>query len=129
MKSLARKFQWWPGMDRQIEETVKACLESQQSQSAPPVAPLCSWQWPIRPWSRIRIDFAGPIDNLTYLVIIDAHSQWIEVFKMNSTTATATIEVLRTVFPHFGIPESIVSENGPQFTSSESAEFCELNGI
>ena len=106
MKSLARKFLWWPGMDRQIEETVKACPECQQSQSAPPVAPLCSWQWPTRSWSRVHIDFAGPTDNLTYLVIIDAHSKWIEVFKMNSTTATATIEVLRTVFARFGIPES-----------------------
>ena len=129
MKSLACKFLWWPGMDRQIEETVKACPECQQSQSAPPVAPLCSWQWPTRPWSRLHIDFAGPMDNLTYLVIIDAHSKWIEVFKMNSTTAIATIEVLRTVFARFGIPESIVSDNGLQFTSSEFTEFCELNGI
>ena len=129
MKSLARKFLWWPGMDHQIEETVKACPEFQQSQSAPPVAPLCSWQWPTRPWSRVHIDFAGPMDNLTYLVIIDAHSKWMEVFKMNSTTATATIEVLKTVFACFGIPESIVSDNGLQFTASEFAEFCELNGV
>ena len=69
------------------------------------------------------------MDNLTYLVIIDAHSKWIEVFKMNSTTAITTIEVLRTVFACFGIPESIVSDNGPQFTSSEFTEFCGLNGI
>ena len=69
------------------------------------------------------------MDNLTYLVIIDAHSKWIEVFKMNSTMAIATIEVLRTVFARFGIPESIVSDNGPQFTSSEFTEFCGLNGI
>ena len=69
------------------------------------------------------------MDNLTFFVIIDAHSKWIEVFKMNSTTATATIQVLRTVFACFGIPESIVSDNGPQFTSSEFTEFCHLNGI
>ena len=109
-------------MDQHIEEAVKACPECQQSQSSPPVAPLCSWQWPTRPWSCIHIDFAEPMDNLTFLVIVDAHSKWIEVFKMNSTTATAT-------FARFGIPESIVSDNGPQFTSSEFAEFCHLNGI
>ena len=129
MKSLARRFVWWPGMDQQIEEAVKACPECQQSQSSPPVAPLCSWQWPTRPWSRIHIDFAGPMDNLTFLVIVDAHSKWIEVVKMNSTTATATIQALRTTFSRFGIPQSIVSDNGPQFTSSEFAEFCHLNGI
>lgn len=69
------------------------------------------------------------MDNLTFLVIIDTHSKWIEVFKINTTTATATIQVLRTVFTRFGIPESIVSDNGPQFTSNEFTEFCYLNGI
>ena len=69
------------------------------------------------------------MDNLTFLVIIDAHSKWIEVFKMNSTTATATIQVLRTTFTRYGLPESTVTDNGPQFTASEFARFCELNGI
>ena len=96
MKSLACRFVWWPGMDHQIEETVKTFPECQQAQSASPTALLCSWQWPTQPWSRIHIDYAGPINNQTFLVIVDAHSEWIEVFKMNSTTATATIEVLRT---------------------------------
>ena len=75
MKSLARRFVWWPGMDHQIEETVKNCPECQQAQPAPPTAPLCSWQWPTRPWSRMHIDFAGPMNNQTFLVIIDAHSK------------------------------------------------------
>ena len=67
MKSLARKFVWWPGMDHQIEEILKACSECQQSQSARPVAPLCSWQWLNRPWSCIHIDFAGPMDSHIFL--------------------------------------------------------------
>ena len=118
MKTLALRFVW-PGMDHQIEETVKICPECQQAQSAPPTAPLCSWQWPTWPWSCIHIDFAGPMNNQTFFVIVDAHSKWIEVFKMNSTTATASIEVLRTTFAHYGLPESVVSNNGPPFCSSE----------
>ena len=48
---------------------------------------------------------------------------------MSSTTATATIQVLRTTFARYGIPESIVSDNGPQFSSSEFAQFCHANSI
>lgn len=48
---------------------------------------------------------------------------------MNSTTATATIEVLRTTSAHYGLPESIVSDNCPQFCSSEFAQFCNTYGI
>ena len=69
------------------------------------------------------------MDNHTFLAIIDTHSKWLEVFKINSTTATATIQILRTTFAHYGLLESIVSDNGPQFTSSEFAQFCHLNGI
>ena len=69
MKSLAHRFVWWPGMDHQFEETVKACPECQQAQLAAPVSPLCSWQWPTWPWSHIHIDFAGPMNNQTFLII------------------------------------------------------------
>ena len=48
---------------------------------------------------------------------------------MNSTTTTATIEALRTLFARYGLSESIVSDNGPQFCSSEFAQFCHTNGI
>jgi len=50
-------------------------------------------------------------------------------FQMNSTTSTATIQVLRTTFSQHGLPESIMLDNGPQFASSEFAQFCHLNGI
>ena len=46
-----------------------------------------------------------------------------------ATTAARTITVLRNVFASHGLPEQIVSDNGPQFTSSEFAEFTKLNAI
>lgn len=113
-----------------IEETVKACPECQQSQLSPLLLLCANGSGPLgHGHAYVHIDFTGPMDNLTFLVIIDAHSKWIELFKMNSTTATATIQVLRTVFARFGIPESIVSDNGPQFTLNEFTKFCYLNGI
>ena len=49
---------------------------------------------------------------------------------MQSTaTALTTIQRLRQLFAQFGIPESIVSDNGTQFTAGEFQEFCRLNGI
>ena len=48
---------------------------------------------------------------------------------MSNTTSTATIGVLREVFSRHGLPEVIVSDNGPQFMSSEFRAFCNQNGI
>ena len=48
---------------------------------------------------------------------------------MNSTTSTSTISALRNIFSRHGIPETLVSDNGPQFISSEFKTFCEMNRI
>ena len=40
MKALARMYVWWPGLDKDIEESVRLCRECQVNQASPPVAPL-----------------------------------------------------------------------------------------
>ena len=64
-----------------------------------------------------------------YLVIIDAHSKWIEAFVTTSSTSTTVIEILRHVFARFGLPEMIVSDNGPSFVSEEFESFLLANGV
>ena len=46
----------------------------------------------------------GPMNGKMYLVIIDAHSKWIEAFVTTSFTSTTVIEILQHVFAQFGIP-------------------------
>ena len=64
-----------------------------------------------------------------FFVLVDAHSKWPEVVEMKSTTSEKTIEVMRTLFGSYGIPEQVVSDNGPQFTSDEFTEFMRRNRI
>ena len=54
-----------------------------------------------------------------FLVAIDAHLKWPEVYAMLSTTAERTIEVLHHLFAAYSIPEQIVTDNGPQFVAQE----------
>jgi hypothetical protein len=60
MKAVARSYVWWPGIDSQIEQTVKCCDGCQLTQKMPQVAPLHPWEWPSAPWERVHVDFAGP---------------------------------------------------------------------
>lgn len=62
------------------------------------------------------------------LVVIDAHSKWPEVFVMKQTSAEETISCLRDLFCRFGFPETLVSDNGPQFTSAEFAGYMRSIG-
>ena len=70
MKSLARMYVWWPGMDRDIKRMVQECGNCQAVQSMPPLAPLHPWKWSTRPWSRLHLDFAGPFLGKMFLVLV-----------------------------------------------------------
>lgn len=129
MKRLARSYVWWPNLDEQVEKLVNQCDICQTMRSDPPRAQVHPWIYPSRPWCRLHIDFKGPIGGRTYLVLVDAYSKYPEVVKMNSTTSTATLAVLRDIFSRQGLPEVLVSDNGPQFVSREFENFCSKNGI
>ena len=128
MKSLARCYLWWPTLDKEIEAKVKSCGICAAVRNMPPTAPLHTWEWPTRIWQRLHIDFAQK-GNHTFLVVIDSHSKWLEVFNLNSTTAEKTCEILRTLFASYGLPEEIVTDNGPQFISSAFKSFLKRNGV
>ena len=129
MKGLARGYVWWPNMDKEIEDVVKQCDTCQSSRFLPPVAPLHPWEWPQEPWSRLHIDFAGPFMGHMFLVLIDAHSKWLEVHLMKSISAVPTIERLKSIFAIHGVPRKIVTDNGPAFVSEEFRLFTSQNGI
>ncbi len=129
MKALSRMYVWWPGISSDVEQLVKGCVECQQTQSLPPAAPLRPWSWPTRPWARVHLDYAGPVAGKMFLVLIDAHSKWIEVFNTPSATSEAVMGELRTTFARFGIPETVVTDNGTCFVSAEFEHFLVQNGI
>ena len=67
---------------------------------------------PSQPWSILHIDFAAPFMGKMFLVIVDAHSKWLDVQVMKSITATKT-KKLKIMFAIHGIPKKIVSDNSP----------------
>ena len=58
-----------------------------------------------------------------FLIVVDSHSKWLEVEVMSTVTSESTIERLREMLFRYRVPQRIVSDNGPQFTSREFAEF------
>jgi transposase InsO family protein len=64
-----------------------------------------------------------------FLVIVDAYSKWIEVYKSSTSTSEVTIEKFIQAFAIHGVPEVIVTDNGTYFTSQEFADFTSENGI
>lgn len=87
------------------------------------------WEWPTEPWQRIHVDYAGPLEDHNFFVVIDAHSKWPKVFCTKSQTSAQTIKYLRSIFSRFGLPLQQVSDNAQTFASEEFAQFTAVNGI
>ena len=123
IKSIARSYVYRPSMDTDIEKLVKSCLNCQQASKNPPKQESVPWPQTNSPWTRLHIDFAGPINGATYLIVIDSHSKWPEVVSLTSATTTATIAALRRIFSQHGLPKIVVSDNGTQFSSAQFNDF------
>ena len=65
--------------------------------------------------------------NHYFLILVDFYSQWIYVHMVPSIKTT--VQTLRQIFSIDGLPEQLVSNNGPAFTSHEFKEFLQNNGI
>jgi hypothetical protein len=66
---------------------------------------------------------------MMFLAVVDAHSKWMDVFPMKSTTSTSTIDRLRYSFAVHGLPKVVVTDNGPQWVSGEMEQWLKRNGI
>lgn len=129
MKSVARSYVWWPGIDKELELITKKCQVCLENRDNPPQVKSISWPVPKGPGERIHIDFLGPWNNMMFLVIIDAFSKFIYVKRMVNINSSSTISILREYFSQWGIPKKIVSDNGTSLCSVEMETFLKMNGI
>ena len=111
MKSLARSHIWWPKMDAEIELFVRNCGICQDSANMPQASALHPWEWTGRHWFRVHMGYVGPIQGKWILVIVDAHSKYIEAHVVSSLSSAVTERMLRRTFATHGSPHVIVSDN------------------
>lgn len=130
MKSVARSCVWWPGLDKDIEKTCRDCTACMTNSNDPQVVNHHPWLPTSRPYQRIHIDYAGPLDGgAMLLVVVDSYTKWPEVCVTKNTSSHSTINLLRPIFARWGVPEELVSDNGPQFCSAEFQAFTSHLGI
>jgi hypothetical protein len=63
------------------------------------------------------------------LVAIDKFSKWVEVRPITNLRAEQAVTFFTDIVYHFGVPNSIITDNGSQFTGRKSLEFCDKFNI
>ena len=122
-KLRARDILFWPGMGREIEAMVEKCTICLQHRKSNPKEPMLSHEIPDRPWQVIATDlFAWNGED--YVVSVDYYSRYFEIERLYSTTSSAVIRKLKAMFSRNGIPEKVISDNGPQYSSQDFKNFA-----
>ncbi|KAK3544947.1 hypothetical protein QTP86_029196, partial [Hemibagrus guttatus] len=135
--SLLRQRFWWPHMATEVKRYVQGCRECAMAKTPRhlPSGKLLPLPVPNRPWSHLGVDFITDLPAsggyTCILVIVDRFSKSCRLIPLpRPPTALETAAYLfNHVFRYYGLPEDIVSDRGPQFTSRVWRAFCKRLGV
>ncbi|KAL3686421.1 hypothetical protein R1sor_008995 [Riccia sorocarpa] len=129
---------WWPSVHKDCDTFVKRCDACQrQGRPVSRYASLLSLMLATRPFQKWRIDFIGPINppsrstrHKYIIVATDYVTKWTEAASFTSAKAAVTIQFLHNnIISQFGVPITIISDNGTHFVNDAVAELAESYGI
>ena len=119
-----RESVFWPGFSAEIKQMVETCETCQKFETSPQKEPLVSHDEPLWPWEKIGVDIFE-LNGKEYLTTVDYYSNFWEIDKLpTDAKATTVIAKLKDHFTLYGIPDQVVTDNGPQFKSQEFANFA-----
>ena len=125
---LARQCIFWPGMTAQIRDTVSTCSVCLTHRNSNASEPLKPHPLPSRPWERVATDLAT-YKGRPHLIVVDYYSRYPEVAELKNQTSKVVINKTKSFFSRHGIPEEVVSDNGPEYASAEYANFATKYGF
>lgn len=81
-----------------------------------------------RPWQRLGADLFM-LGAKTYLLVIDYYSRYVEIAQLSPTRSTDVIVHMKSIFARHGVPETLITDNGPQFSGRLFESFAALYGF
>ena len=121
---MAKNSIFWPGMANQVTQKIQSCYICQKFSKSQTPEPLISHEIPLLPWNKIGCDLFE-VNGEKFLLLIDYYSKYLEVEKLNQTINSFTvIQIMKSIFARHGIPRTVVSDGGPQFSSDIFKQFA-----
>ncbi|UYV64942.1 K02A2.6-like, partial [Cordylochernes scorpioides] len=124
-RSRAKESVWWLGISQEIERMVSSCTKCLKERK-PKHEPLMPSEFLIRPWQKVGMDLFY-LNGRWYLIVCDYYSRYPEISLLQNLTAQEVISRLKSIFARHGTPETMRSDNGPQFQKVLGSEFTKFS--
>ena len=109
-------------MSAEIRDFVSRCTICQTYRPEQVREELQPHELPSCPYQKIAADLFH-VGQQTFLIMVDYWSNFIEVVEIRKKTAQAVITQLKVQFAHHGIPEVLITDNGPEFDNQQFKNF------
>jgi len=133
--SLLRKLFYWPSLSVDVAKHCKSCSVCQKNtKQNPKVLPMQEREVVTVPSECVCVDMVGPFPKAKggfqfLLTYVNMATRWPEAIPLRKTTTQVIIAQLKGIFCRNGFPTTLVSDNGPQFTSAQFTKFLKAQGI
>jgi ribonuclease HI len=126
---------YWPTALQEAEDLVWKCNGCQsyghqihQPASALKTIPLT---WPFVVWGLDMVGAFKPARGkmTLILVMVDKFTKWIEVKPISKCDGHIAVKFLTDIILRYGVPHSIITDNGLNFAQGPFARYCEEVGI
>ncbi|UYV65455.1 K02A2.6-like [Cordylochernes scorpioides] len=106
---------------RDMVKTCEKCIKNQPLKNEP----FIPNEFPERPWQKVGMDIFH-YEGSEYLVVADYFSRFIEVVRIRKISSEAVVDHCKAIFARHGIPDIVISDNGPQFRPSTTSAFTKF---
>ena len=134
---LVTRNYWWPGVTRDVGKYVEGCdlCQRMKNRTEEPAGKLKLSEMPQKTWSHLTVDFITKLlvvaGKDAILVVCDRLSKMTHFVATTEGTSAEGLARLfwDNVWKLHGLPESIVSDRGPQFVAELTRELNRMLGI
>ena len=117
----------WCRINKDIEDLIGKCSECQRNQKSQQHEPKIHIEGNA-PWKIVGTDLFQ-WSGKDYIIIVDYFSSYTIIRKLGSTAATSVVNSMHAVFSEYKIPDTVISDNGRQYTSEEFSDFSQRYGF
>jgi hypothetical protein len=121
---------YWPTAIADASEIVRTCEGCQFYARKTNLLAHALQMIPVTwPFAVLGLDIVGPLrkapGGYTHLLVaIDKFSKWVDVRPITNLRAEQAVTFFTDIVYRFGMPNSIITDNGSQFTGRKFLEFC-----